>query len=288
MILVAVDPDKHPEDPLRLGLRMARLAGAPIVPATVFPSSAPVPEDEVMRDLRDAAREDLLGLADELEGAPVADARVVASTSPARALQQLSEAPDVGMVVIGSSTRGPLLRVLPGSVADRLLSGSAVPVAVAPHGYGKAPDAPPQAIGVAYDGSEESQQALLAARELARRAGAALRIVTIHQRLAFGGIPASAMPGEPVNEVVERELRATFDAAVAEPSDVPVEGVFAAGRPSDVLIEQSETLDLLVAGSRGYGPLGAVLLGSTTHGLVRGAQCPVLITPRGRGLWLAG
>lgn len=41
---------------------------------------------------------------------------------------------------------------------------------------------------------------------------------------------------------------------------------------------------MLVAGSRGYGPLGAVLLGGTTHELLRSAECPLLITPRGRGL----
>jgi nucleotide-binding universal stress UspA family protein len=41
-----------------------------------------------------------------------------------------------------------------------------------------------------------------------------------------------------------------------------------------------------VAGSRGYGPIGAVLLGGTTHALLRSAECPVLITPRGRRLEL--
>jgi nucleotide-binding universal stress UspA family protein len=39
-----------------------------------------------------------------------------------------------------------------------------------------------------------------------------------------------------------------------------------------------------MAGSRGYGPLGAVLLGSTTHDLARLAHCPIVITPIGREL----
>jgi nucleotide-binding universal stress UspA family protein len=38
--------------------------------------------------------------------------------------------------------------------------------------------------------------------------------------------------------------------------------------------------DLLVVGSRGYGPLGAVLLGSTSIPLARAARCPLLVTPR--------
>jgi nucleotide-binding universal stress UspA family protein len=36
-----------------------------------------------------------------------------------------------------------------------------------------------------------------------------------------------------------------------------------------------------VTGSRGYGPLGAVLLGSTTADLARTSACPLLVTPRG-------
>jgi hypothetical protein len=42
-----------------------------------------------------------------------------------------------------------------------------------------------------------------------------------------------------------------------------------------------------VCGSRGYGPLRAVLLGGVTHELVRPARCPVLIVPRGTDQALA-
>ena len=34
-------------------------------------------------------------------------------------------------------------------------------------------------------------------------------------------------------------------------------------------------------GSRGYGPLRAVLLGSVSGRLVREAACPVIVVPRG-------
>jgi nucleotide-binding universal stress UspA family protein len=175
-------------------------------------------------------------------------------------------------------------RTLPGSIADRLLSGAAAAVAVAPHGFADAPPPGLATLGVAYDGSEEAQAALEGARRLARKAGARLRVITVHQRLAFGHVSASAMPLETVNETLEREDRQRLDEAVAADGELSVEGVFEIGRPVEVLVEQTRDLDLLLAGSRGYGPLGAVLLGSTTHDLARLAYCPILIAPRGRAL----
>jgi nucleotide-binding universal stress UspA family protein len=290
-ILVAVDPVKRPEDPLALGVRLARLAEAPLEVVTIFLEAPLLPEDAAMRKLREDAEaelnRDLRALLGDAEGLTAVDARVLAAVSPARALQQLTEDAEVGVVVIGSTTRGPVRRTLPGSIADRLLSGAAAPVAVAPHGFADA--APPSlaTLGVAYDGSAEAQVALDGARRLAGKAGARLRVITVHQRLAFGHVAASALAREPVNARLEREARRRLDEAVAAAAaDVQAEGAFHVGRPVDVLVEESRELDLLMAGSRGYGPLGAVLLGSTTHDLARLACCPLLITPRGRGLAL--
>jgi nucleotide-binding universal stress UspA family protein len=36
----------------------------------------------------------------------------------------------------------------------------------------------------------------------------------------------------------------------------------------------------LVLGSRGYGPFGAVVLGSVSNALVRTAHCPLVVVPR--------
>jgi len=52
------------------------------------------------------------------------------------------------------------------------------------------------------------------------------------------------------------------------------------GRPVSLLQEQSSDLDLLVTGSRGYGPSRAALLGSVSRSLVRNASCPVVVMPR--------
>jgi nucleotide-binding universal stress UspA family protein len=53
------------------------------------------------------------------------------------------------------------------------------------------------------------------------------------------------------------------------------------GGAAEALADTSADLDLLVVGSRGYGPLRAVLLGSVSTALVRSAQSPLVVVPRG-------
>lgn len=62
---------------------------------------------------------------------------------------------------------------------------------------------------------------------------------------------------------------------------VPVRLETIRGDPSGVLIERSGNLDILMLGSRAYGPLRHVLLGSVSARVMREAHCPVLVVPRG-------
>ena len=79
-----------------------------------------------------------------------------------------------------------------------------------------------------------------------------------------------ARDGERLDEVV-----------AALPAGVWAEPVFVAGAAGDELAAQSELVDLMVVGSRGYGPRTAVLLGGVTHTLIQKAACPVIVLPRG-------
>ena len=62
-----------------------------------------------------------------------------------------------------------------------------------------------------------------------------------------------------------------------------VEAEFTVGDPAHILTEASEQLDLLVVGSRGYGPMHAVMVGGVAGRLVREAACPVIVVPRDAG-----
>jgi len=63
--------------------------------------------------------------------------------------------------------------------------------------------------------------------------------------------------------------------------DANASGEAVIGNPVEWLVELSERVDLLVVGSRGWGPLRRTLLGGTSAKLIRKAACPVLVMPRG-------
>ena len=281
-IVVAVDAKQRTLDALALGHRLAEATGAPVVLVTVFPyHPLQDAEDPELVSLRVEARDTLLELGGA-EGLEIADARVIPGNFAARELQRVTEQPETGLIVVGSTTRGRVGRLLVGGVGERLLAGGACPVAIAPRGYSDRPPSPLGRIGVGFDGSEEARLALAAALSLAKACGGRIRVITVFQRLAFGAGTTTALPGPSANDVMRDELRAIHDAAIAGIADgIETESRFVEGSADDVLVEQSEEVDLLVVGSRGYGPIGAVLLGSASTALAHSASCPIIVMPRG-------
>lgn len=59
-----------------------------------------------------------------------------------------------------------------------------------------------------------------------------------------------------------------------------VEGTAVHGLAGEELAAFGAQVDLLVAGSRGYGPLRSLVLGSTSAHLAGNARCPLLVIPR--------
>ena len=68
------------------------------------------------------------------------------------------------------------------------------------------------------------------------------------------------------------------------PDNLERESRVLTGDPADQLSAVSGEFDLMVAGSRSWGPLKRTLLGSTTRKLIRSSACPVLVLPRGVGV----
>ena len=59
-----------------------------------------------------------------------------------------------------------------------------------------------------------------------------------------------------------------------------VEGRVALGLAGEELAAFGSSVDLLVVGSRGYGPIRRLIFGSTSGHLASNARCPLLVLPR--------
>ena len=257
---IDVEAPAQARDALALASSIAAATSSELLLATVFAPRAGALSGQIEHH-----RQELAKLADR----PV-ETVAIAGTSPARILHELADQRHPRALVIGSSRGGVEGTVSLGSVGELLLHGGGAAVAVAPSGF-TPPARRPIEIGVAYGVTPESDDAVRVAVDLAQRAGADLRVLTVREPA-----PHHEMPERVPGEHLERAL------AGAEGDRVELDG-----DPAVALAAASSDLDLLIAGSRSYGPLGAVLLGAVTRRLVHAARCPLMVVPRTRDAALA-
>jgi nucleotide-binding universal stress UspA family protein len=184
--------------------------------------------------------------------------------SASTGLAEVAEQHGATMLVLGSSRRGPLGRLLAGSTASRLMASARCPVAVAPAGYAEAAAPRLRRIGVAIDGSSDSICALRLAERIAARVKGRLGVVAV--------APSGDEPEAPELTALLEELVASAPISARADSDI---------RFGDAAVELSdagEHLDLLVCGSRGRGHARAAL-GRVSSALLQSAPCPVLVVP---------
>jgi nucleotide-binding universal stress UspA family protein len=201
--------------------------------------------------------------------------RHIASPSVGRGLHELAEAERADLLVVGSCRRGLVGRVTLGDETTDALTGAPCAVAIAPFAYAERPAVLAE-IGVAYDASPESEYALSVARGLASEHEAtisAFEAVSVPAYLTVPGAGAGAATESVPDMVAEARARI---AALGE-----VEPHAAYGAAAEELAAYSASLDLLVVGSRGYGPFGRLVHGSTSRKLARSARCPLIVLTRG-------
>lgn len=248
-IVVHVPPH---EDPLAHRYRLVENADT-VVPSGFF----------------DAAIRDLSGMDVET--------RCYAGASPAHVLCDLTEKEDLDLVVVGSPHRGAIGRALIGSVADALVHGGRAPIVLAPRGYGEGGHAAPRTIAVAYDTTPDSDAALRHAESLALSCGASLEVLTVVAAPAVASdalVESHSARLEPYM-LVETAIK-TLD------KSLEVRARRLTGPIADAIADAcaEDDIDLLVTGSRDYGPLRRALAGSVSTRLIHIAPCPVLLVPR--------
>lgn len=219
--------------------------------------------------------------------------RELRDSSPPRALSSLAETEGADLVVVGSTHRGKLGRVFPGAVGERLLNGSPCAVAIAPRGFANRDHRPVGVIGVGYDGTGESRQALAAAQELRARLDCGLSLITViphpeafsrelvHASPELAATASELLGTDAYREALRQHFRGILDDGLEQlDGDDGVETTLDEGSPAAALAARGVELDLLVLGSRGYGPIRRVLLGGVSAEVMRTAPCPVIVVPR--------
>lgn len=219
-IVVGFDGSEHARDALALGRTLAATLRTRLIVVNAYTPQELLWASGTAQPLDEQERKHVMDAAEaELSEQDRYELRSVASPSAAGALHATAESEQAQVIVVGSTHRGTLGRVLLGTVTQEVLDAAPCAVLVAPAGLAAAREPIGLArIGVGFDHTPQ--------------------VYDVRTEIASGGTVAA-------------------------------------------LVRHSQDVDLLVLGSRSYGPLERVLLGSVSRAVVNNAHCPVLVVPRG-------
>jgi nucleotide-binding universal stress UspA family protein len=135
-------------------------------------------------------------------------------------------------------------------------------------------------IVVGVDGSPGSRTALTWAAAEAADHGADLVVVNVWEHTLLppaGSVSVSERYVPDPSQRTAEELLQVIKEVLGEEPPVLVQPQVKQGRPAKVLIEASESADLLVVGKRGHGGFAGLVLGSVSQHVAAYAKCPVTV-----------
>jgi nucleotide-binding universal stress UspA family protein len=206
---------------------------------------------------------------------------------PWREILLLARELPADLVALGTHGRSGFERFALGSVTEKLLGHLPCPILTVCHEEGRTWDAPGlvSRILCATDFSEPSREATAMALAFAEKGRSEVTLLHVIDALpdaeehVYYAVPEIA----PLRKALEEQARPRLQAAIPEilSSGIKVETRLATGRAHEKVLEIAAELrpDLIVLGTRGHGPLGRILFGSTSHRVVRAATCPVVTVP---------
>ena len=279
-IVVGSDGSDEGQDAVTLGAALASITGAGLSLVRVFPTPLfPTPGSTDRATLRDQADKGLQRDRDLF--APEALIHSIADSSVPRALLHFAQRTHAGLIVIGSEP-GPVGHTSIGRRGRQLLYDTPCALALARRGLHEGA-VELRRIGVGFEGGTESRAALALAVALCRAADATLVVRSVvEKRLpAFSTGDWVDLQGfEEAWEEQRKSAQAEAEGAVrALGSPAEVTAVFG-GDPGLELRGLSDSVDLLVVGSRRWGPVARLVTGGVGETLVAESSCSVLIVPR--------
>jgi nucleotide-binding universal stress UspA family protein len=259
------------------------------------------------------AREHLRGLADALSKQGVSADTIVLRGDPAGTIVEYTKQhPEVRMIAMATHGRSGIRRWIMGSVAERVLHSSPVPlllvrasekdipVAEGPVGTAASADSPIhlaslhkndwyRTIMVPLDGSRFAEQALEEAQVLAARFDATLLLVSVAPPFDHmeNTSETAAVPLwlDTAKEEQSANMVRYLSGVVERLRDkgLKVQPEVVAGNPAEEILHKSEAgrADLIVMASHGRSGLQRLWLGSVAMKVVHAAKVPVLLIQAG-------
>jgi nucleotide-binding universal stress UspA family protein len=187
------------------------------------------------------------------------------------------------LIVMGTHGRSGVDHLFLGSVAEKTLRTSPVPVLTVPP---RAPEhaaagIPFRSVLCAVDFSSDSARALSYAASLAQHAGGRLTIMHVVELMVLGYDPRGGnfdIDGLSKAAVTLARTQLQEYAATVTAGAGGIETVLGDGKPYKDILREAEQrrADLIVVGVHGRSALDRLVFGSTADNLVRRATCPIL------------
>lgn len=268
-VLVGIDDQTRGRDAIALTRRLASTDAEitfahvypPVVTAASLTGESPADAAAATELLREIATE--WGMHVHTRCAP--------SVSISDGLRTIAEQIDADLLVIGGTSRNRMTRALLGNFTTDTLATAGCTVAIAPLGYAEHPHEIHR-VGVAYDGSYPSEEALSVAQSFAETIDAEVSAFKIVRP------PRDAIVGR--RHRLERAVRALQSGRRQIEAHPGVQALVAYGKPVEQLSGFSKTVDVMVAGARGAGLLARLLHPSTTAALADVVKCPLIVVTR--------
>lgn len=298
-ILVPIDGTRPSEEALPYALVIAGAAGK-VTLIEVIPESEPLRKpfgavsmsgEEVIEMLKGLAQEDLDKAATDWQ--PLAPDvpldRLIGQGDASSVIIQSAEDHSFDLIALASAARGAVGRLALGSVSDKVMRESTMPVLVVRQDPENEERKLPtiKRVIVALDGSDRAMLALPIAAALGKQMGAEIVLLTAVDLPQVVSPVMGYAPAFSPDIYMQLEDESTeaahksLDAAKAEIEHygVTVTTQVTIGFAVDSIIDFATPEDLIVMTTRGQGGFKRWIMGSVAERLVRESPAPVVIVP---------
>jgi len=238
--------------------------------------------EELVASGDDARRKDLESGSENQPGLEVTP-HMVRGLAPAEVIVETASNLGCELIVMGTHGRRGLSHLLLGSVAERVLRTSSVPVlTVRGSADIELPDVP--RILVPHDFSEASAAAVRRAAAWANALSAEITLLHVVEPVVYPEFySVDVLSDDLMERLVERSERALHSAADDLLEGVKPRIVVEVGRAANTIVDHADPdrFDAVVMATRGLSGLEQVLLGSVAESVLRRCKVPLLAVPAG-------